>query len=229
MLYFKFSFVFIWAVISLATCSPDDGNDPEDSCEHSDLQVEIEVEENKATATATGGEPPYEYVWSDDTEGNVFTIEWPGNFEVTVTDSNGCTDTDSFLVEGISSIVGVWEIVIFEDTIPVGEFSFYYSEECPNILVNKTSSSGTIEFTPDGLFFYSWTDHTILTQIQYNSDCEIIDDLPDTEYYTTEKGKGYFNYDGSQFVLYYFEGGEETVSLLGPNRIKIYQEEYVRK
>ncbi|WP_289045802.1 SprB repeat-containing protein, partial [uncultured Olleya sp.] len=47
-----------------------------------------------ATATATGGVQPYQYTWSPDGQNtNQITGLSAGNYTVTVTDANGCTDT----------------------------------------------------------------------------------------------------------------------------------------
>ena len=51
-----------------------------------------------ATVTATGGTSPYGYTW--DNGGIMATITGlaPGTYHVTVSDANGCTDTDSVVV-----------------------------------------------------------------------------------------------------------------------------------
>lgn len=52
----------------------------------------------RATAVATGGEPPYQYVWNNkDTTQTVANLPTGPNF-VAVTDSAGCTATDTVLV-----------------------------------------------------------------------------------------------------------------------------------
>jgi len=229
----KFSIILMCAAITLAACSDstDESSDPENSCEYSGLRIEtLLIEENIATASATGGTPPYEYIWSDGSEGPVF-IGWPGTVEVTVTDKNGCTATREALLEGIYNIMGVWEMVIFEGNVPVGQFIDHYSTECPDIVESKTSMSGSYEFHSGdykGLFDYSITDTTIDTQIVYNTDCEIEKDQPDTETETTETGEGTVYYNGAELILNYFNGGEEPVIILGQDRIKIANEEYKR-
>lgn len=51
--------------------------------------------------TISGGMPPYSYLWSTgDTTSRLDSIMSSGVFEVTVTDSNGCTATASFAVDG---------------------------------------------------------------------------------------------------------------------------------
>jgi gliding motility-associated-like protein len=48
------------------------------------------------TVTGTNGTPPYTYNWSNgDTDANAGSIAI-GNYSVTVTDANGCTETDSY-------------------------------------------------------------------------------------------------------------------------------------
>jgi|GEM_PF-3385127 len=229
----KFSIVCMFCALVLPGCSDstDEASDPENSCENSGLQIEsIEIEENMATATATGGTPPYEYEWSDGTQGNVY-IGWSGTYVVTVTDSKGCTATREALLEGVYNFAGTWEMVVFQEDVPVGEYVEHYSTDCPDIVVNKTSMSGSYEFQLgeyEALFEYSITDSTINTNIEYNADCEIVSDLPDTETENTETGEGVVYFDGSNFVLNYFNGGEETVIILGQDRIKIADEEYER-
>ncbi len=44
------------------------------------------------TASATGGTPPYAYLWSDGQIGPTAIDLQPNNYEVTVTDANGCTE-----------------------------------------------------------------------------------------------------------------------------------------
>ncbi|MCG2420167.1 SprB repeat-containing protein [Aequorivita sp. F47161] len=187
------------------------------------------VDENVITVSVTDGTPPYEYVWSDGTEGPVY-VGWPGTVEVTVTDAKGCTVTREQWLEGVYNIVGVWEMVTF-DGVPVGQYKEHHSTECPEIVVSKTSMYGSYEFGPgeyDSLFNYSITDITVDTQITYNANCEIEEDLPDTETETVETGEGTVYYNGTDLILNYFNGEEEPVIILGQDRIKIANEEYER-
>ncbi len=115
--------------------------------------------------------------------------------------------------------------------VPVGEYKNHYSTECPEIVESKTSMNGSYEFQPgeyDSLFNFSITDITVDTQIVYNADCEIEEDLPDTETENTETGEGTVYFDGTDFILNYFNGEEEPVIILGQDRIKIANEEYQR-
>lgn len=230
MLYFKFSLAFLWAVFSLSTCSKDDGMDPEDSCEFNSPEVDIELDGATATATASDGNPPYEYVWNNDTEGPTLIIEGPGNYSVTVTDSNGCTGSKELVVQGISNLVGIWEMTAFAGGIPVGSYQNIYDENCTNILEQKVSSSGYFEFAPGNTFFYSWTEHTILTNIAFDSEtCVINEDFPDTDYYSTEEGNGTYYFNGTNYILTYDGGNTETVIDAGQGYIQIYEELYQRQ
>lgn len=231
----KFPFVLLLLTLGFLACESDvdPESDPENSCEHSGLRIEsIFREGSTLTASATGGTPPYEYMWDDGTEGNVL-VGWPGTYRVTVTDSKGCTAIREQFLEGIDNILGVWEMDIFNNDVPVGQYINEYSTQCPDIVVGKTSMSGSFEF-PEGVyegpFNFTITDYYIDTQVTFNADCEITEDLPDTETETTETGNGSISYDGENFILYYYDtGNTETITLLGQDRIKIAQEEYVRQ
>lgn len=50
------------------------------------------------TATPAGGTPPYAYTWSNGSAAPVNSGAGPGNYFLTVTDSNGCTATAGYLI-----------------------------------------------------------------------------------------------------------------------------------
>jgi gliding motility-associated-like protein len=51
-----------------------------------------------ANVVASGGSPPYSYLWSTGSTSNAISNLTPGNYSVTVTDANGCTATGSRLI-----------------------------------------------------------------------------------------------------------------------------------
>jgi PKD repeat protein len=62
--------------------------------------------ETTITASVTGGTPPYTYDWSDSTAPGTpndgsYTATGSGTVEVTVTDDNGCTDSDYLTVTAV--------------------------------------------------------------------------------------------------------------------------------
>lgn len=57
------------------------------------------------TGTVTGGTSPYTFWWSNGVNGQNLTNVAPGIYDVTATDQNGCTATDSAMVNAGSQIV----------------------------------------------------------------------------------------------------------------------------
>ena len=54
--------------------------------------------DGQATVQASGGSPPYTFVWSNGQTTEIATGLAPGEYQVTVTDSNGCTTTGSVAI-----------------------------------------------------------------------------------------------------------------------------------
>ncbi|MCP4121771.1 MAG: hypothetical protein GY751_08450, partial [Bacteroidetes bacterium] len=51
-----------------------------------------------ATSTVTGGQPPYEYLWSNSSDDPHLTDVPSGSYQLTVTDANGCIGEASILI-----------------------------------------------------------------------------------------------------------------------------------
>ncbi|MCC6411680.1 MAG: hypothetical protein IT270_08475 [Saprospiraceae bacterium] len=67
------------------------------------------------SVNATGGLPPYQYLWSNGEQGNTIVNLSAGFYAVTVTDANGCTYETSFPI-GISSTQDPASVLRFELT-----------------------------------------------------------------------------------------------------------------
>jgi len=77
-----------------------------------------------ATATPSGGTAPYTYVWSNGATTATATGLAPGNYDVTITDANGCTFTSS-AVNVAQSVIGLTELANYGVVIypnPVVDF-----------------------------------------------------------------------------------------------------------
>ncbi|PVW13171.1 hypothetical protein [Marixanthomonas spongiae] len=147
----------------------------------------------------------------------------------TYTDLYNDEVTGSFPIVVKNPLKGFWDMVIFYNEIPVGEYQNLYAAGCPNIIDGKETMFGNFTFYEDNTFSYSWTTIQIAYNILYNEDCEITGDNENTTREHVEEGTGTYHYNGTNYILDYDEGGTETVHILGPDRIKIYQEEYVRQ
>lgn len=62
------------------------------------VQTHCDAPTGTATASPTGGTPPYSYLWSDGQTTQTATNLGVGNYSVTVTDANGCTQIQSIPV-----------------------------------------------------------------------------------------------------------------------------------
>ncbi|ASS47744.1 MAG: hypothetical protein A3D31_18125 [Candidatus Fluviicola riflensis] len=77
-----------------------------------------------ATATPAGGTAPYSYLWSDGSTTNPATGLSPGDYNVTITDANGCFVTSSSVTVG-EDVTGISELADYGVVIypnPVVDF-----------------------------------------------------------------------------------------------------------
>lgn len=138
-----------------------------------------------ATGSATGGNAPYTYVWSNGVTAQTITGLSTGNYTVCVTDNFGCSacDTVNVLVNGINEIYTGASVVIspnpFNSTAQV-KIDFVnpthnnllfvifdiYGKKVETINLNDKTGA-TIDFTlnrgyniPNGMYFYRLEDET---------------------------------------------------------------------
>ncbi len=114
-----------------------------------------------ATATAAGGQPPYNYTWSNGEEGTTAEGLCPGTAIITATDNQGCTVRDTIVVEEIYSFNGVhaWadDTIIFADLtttlhvtpIPNGQYQW-----TPTDGLSAPNNSETLATVPDTITYY---------------------------------------------------------------------------
>ncbi|MFH1319544.1 MAG: C25 family cysteine peptidase [Bacteroidota bacterium] len=131
--------------------------------------------DGSASLTASGGNPPYTYLW-DDTGGQTTTTAdnlCAGTYHVTVTDANGCTASDSVTVNEVSGIdkfqVSSSGLEVYPNpnkglfiletgdikTEATGEVKVYsiYGELVYNEQVIERKMMMDLSYLPDGIFF----------------------------------------------------------------------------
>lgn len=66
------------------------------------------VAKGAITPTVSGGIPPYDFSWSDNSTDSVLSNVQAGNYSVTITDQNGCSVTQTFtLTSGVFSVTAL--------------------------------------------------------------------------------------------------------------------------
>src|SRR5690606_24998933 len=107
--------------------------------------------------------------------------------------------------------------------------TFSYNENCLNIWDYKEAESGSFQFT-ENTFTYTWINNIVVSNINYNSTtCEIYSDSEDTSWVDSESGGGSYENSGGNIVLTYSGSSEtNTVQFITSNRIKIFDQEFIR-
>ncbi|MGV9003096.1 FISUMP domain-containing protein [Flavobacterium sp.] len=114
-------------------------NDSFNRCTSSTLTVTTTASNNSATVTATGGQAPYTYLWSNG--GTTATINnlAEGTFNVTVTDAAGCAKTGSVVVSNSSVTVTDIDGNVYQ-TVVIGTQTWTQT----NLNVSKYRNGDTI-------------------------------------------------------------------------------------
>ncbi|HQP04007.1 MAG TPA: gliding motility-associated C-terminal domain-containing protein, partial [Bacteroidales bacterium] len=88
-------------------------NPPQLSSEMATTDVDCSDHMGSAQVTVNGGTPPYQYLWSNSATGYYINNIAGGEYQVTITDFNGCTLIDDATVE-ISGSIGVTISQLFQ-------------------------------------------------------------------------------------------------------------------
>ncbi len=139
--------------------------------------------DGKAKAMPTGGTPPYSYIWNDlsgQTTQEASNLTF-GNYNVTVTDSNGCKESD--------------DVIVYEPSFPMTMTLAQTLKGCAGAK-GSTAAANVFGGTPtaQGTYSYTWSNNnsidktaTGLKPIVYSvtatdtKGCKLIDSLQITE------------------------------------------------
>ena len=73
------------------------------------------------TLNPTGGTPPYSYQWNDNTTASALANLYGGNYSVTVTDVNGCSNIDTFMIGATNFITLSFATQHVDCNMPTGD------------------------------------------------------------------------------------------------------------
>lgn len=117
-------------LLHFTDCYPWLTNTLESLCTSSDNTVTIGVPSGYIDVTASGGTPPYSYVWSDGpTTEDRFNLQ-PGTYTVTITDANG------FVITCEATVGGPWASGVGVEELEA--FGFSMDQNIPNPANNTT-------------------------------------------------------------------------------------------
>ena len=87
---------------------------PIDANASSTDETGVDANDGTAFSSAFGGSPPYDYGWSNGESGQTITDLAPGSYTVTVTDSEGCTASQTVIVNPYECSGLEIEVLVFD-------------------------------------------------------------------------------------------------------------------
>lgn len=110
-------------------------------------ETELDADDGQARVEVSGGTGNYRYEWNDVNNSETETVRnlAPGDYEVTVTDDNGCTIVESVTIEGAEDACAVYAIEINSS-----------AASCPTSTDGRAEVTG-ISNSEERIFTYEWS------------------------------------------------------------------------
>ncbi|MFW6302462.1 MAG: hypothetical protein ACOC01_02955, partial [Bacteroidales bacterium] len=135
--------------------------------DYSDLDIQLEYEtpicegeDQSATVEVLNGTAPYTYNWASGASSSTVPLEESGTYSVTVTDDNGCTQSESFDITVHPSI----SITNFSDNVCDTDNSNYF------VSFDVVDSDGPASFIVNGTTYTGSYNETFPSGTSYNLD-----------------------------------------------------------
>jgi gliding motility-associated-like protein len=133
------------------------------------------LKDGRIIPTVTGGTAPFEYVWSTGWSSRIISFIGDGDYSVTITDDNNCTDFQEYTLNEPPQIV-------FQSIGITDASCFGYNDGSISIIAGggsgiyeySANNGGAYQASPDFLTLYA-DDYQL--KIKDNSDCESTDSI----------------------------------------------------
>lgn len=137
---------------------------------------------------------------------------------------------DNSITDCTNPLTGTWIMVMFDNTIPVGQYTSTFLTNCPTYVNYNEYESGSYTFT-DNSYSYTWRNTIVELNYEfYEGTCIIEFDREDTvDHYDEENGGGTFQFNGSNYILTATDGEVIPVQFLTPDKIKIWDQIFARQ
>ncbi|MCB0521638.1 MAG: T9SS type A sorting domain-containing protein [Saprospiraceae bacterium] len=179
-----------------------------------------------ATATATGGNPPYSFLWNNPGASTTATVSnlAPGTYGLTVTDANGCTGTSSTTISeppALTLLINKVDVICENDTngtataVPAGGVAPY------TYLWSGGQTTVTVNGLGTGLFNVTVTDGNGCeiagtTQIVYTSTLSSAMSATNAKCFGSLDGTATaIGIDGAAPYTYNWNNGDTTAAISG--------------
>lgn len=120
----------------------------------------VDANDGTANATVAGGTPPYTYLWNTGDTLMALTDLSPGQYELFVTDANGCTEQESFTIQAFVCTLSI-------DSVEVTHITSGKSNGAISVQIGGGTMPFTFSWDKDGKFFSNEQDLTGLTAGDY--------------------------------------------------------------
>ncbi len=133
-----------------STCAVTISNSELPNCSVVGTPASCESTDGTATATGSGGVAPYTFDWSHGDSGDSVTGLAAGDYQVTVTDAEGCSSTCSVTIGQITCLVDIELIKDVDNVTPVVGTSVVFTIRVANLGPDDATNISVADYVPTG-------------------------------------------------------------------------------